>query len=350
MPFPRIKNITAALLETPLYQPFITSQGQADRGRCVAICLVLDDGREAFGEASPVTYVTQETIESVTKAVERAAPQLIGMEVLRYREVVRVIQAVAPAEPSARCGLEMALLNAWSLVSGLSLAQLWGSATDAVETDITIPITSDVGDLALLAWQAGIQTFKIKVGGGANLDADYARVAEVCSAAPSARIRVDANQAYTVSQALEFVNRLVANGVNLELLEQPVPQGDFKGLAEVAANSPVPVFADESAQTPAHALRLAQTAVQGFNCKVNKSGIFGVLDIIAIAKGAGRKLMLGCMLETRRSIALSLALACGTGAFDYIDLDSHLLLNEEGQNPCFHQLGGRMSVEFPTEG
>lgn len=350
MPSPRIKSLTASLLETPLHQPFITSQGRADRGSCVVVRLALDDGREAFGEASPVQYVTQETLESVLKATERAAPQLVGMEVLRYREVARMIQAVAPAEPSARCGLEMALLNAWSLASGLSLTQLWGSATDAVETDVTIPITSGVGDLAALAWQTGIQTFKIKVGGGANLDADYARVAEVCAAAPSARIRVDANQAFTVSQALEFVNRLVANGVNLELLEQPVPQEDFAGLAEVAANSPVPVFADESAQTPAHALRLAQTAVQGFNCKVNKSGIFGVLDIIAIAKGAGRKLMLGCMLETRRSIALSLALACGTGAFDYIDLDSHLLLNEEGANPFFHQLGGRMSVEFPTEG
>ncbi len=349
MSSPRIQSITASLLETPLYQPFVTSQGRADRGSCVAICLKLDDGREAFGESSPVEYVTQETVTTVLRTVERAAPQLVGLEVLAYREVLNVIQAVAPAEPSARCGLEMALLNAWSQVSGLSLTQFWGSAVQTVESDITIPIVDGVGELARMAWQGGIHTFKIKVG-GTNLENDYARVAEVCSAVPSARIRVDANQAFTVRQALEFTHRLVDTGVDLELLEQPVPQADFAGLEEVAANSPVPVFADESIQTPAQAVRLVQTPVQGFNCKVNKCGLFGVLDIIAIAKSAGRKLMLGCMLETRRSIALSLALACGTGAFDYIDLDSHLLLNEAGQNPFFYQLGGQMSPLFPKEG
>jgi len=75
-----------------------------------------------------------------------------------------------------------------------------------------------------------------------------------------------------------------------------------------------------------------------------KSGLSGALDIIAIAKAAGRKLMIGCMLETRRGISSSLALALGTGAFDYIDLDSHLLLNEEGDNTYFSQQGPIMSI------
>ena len=69
-----------------------------------------------------------------------------------------------------------------------------------------------------------------------------------------------------------------------------------------------------------------------------------MLDIIAIARAANRRLMLGCMLETRRSIAVSLALACGTGAFDFLDLDSHLLLNESGDNAYFHQVGAMLSL------
>ena len=82
--------------------------------------------------------------------------------------------------------------------------------------------------------------------------------------------------------------------------------------------------------------------MQGFNCKINKSGIMGVLDIIAVARSSGRRLMLGCMLETRRSIAVSLALTCGTGAFEFHDLDAHLLLNEPGENPFFQQHGSYM--------
>jgi L-alanine-DL-glutamate epimerase-like enolase superfamily enzyme len=125
---------------------------------------------------------------------------------------------------------------------------------------------------------------------------------------------------------------------------------DFIGMATIAELSPLPIFADESVRTPADAFRLAQTPVHGFNCKINKNGIAGVLDIIAIAKTAGKRLMIGCMLETRRSIGFSLALACGTGAFDYIDLDSHLLLNEEGANHDFSQVGARMSPMFPERG
>jgi len=53
------------------------------------------------------------------------------------------------------------------------------------------------------------------------------------------------------------------------------------------------------------------------------------------------------MLETRRSIAVSLALACGTGAFDYLDLDGHLLLNESGDNPYFQQAGAELCL--PTK-
>lgn len=59
--------------------------------------------------------------------------------------------------------------------------------------------------------------------------------------------------------------------------------------------------------------------------------------------------MLGCMLETRYSIFTALSLACGTGAFDFIDLDSHLLLDEPGANLLFHQEGGRLLLEQPSD-
>jgi L-alanine-DL-glutamate epimerase-like enolase superfamily enzyme len=240
----------------------------------------------------------------------------------------------------------MAALNAWTLASGTSLATLWGGASDCVESDITIPIAPDAGVLAALAWSAGLRIFKIKVGGG-TLQEDYDRIAAVREAAPNARIRIDANQAFSVADAIAFANRLLEEGTHLDFVEQPVRKDDFEGMAAVAAACPVPVFADESVRTPADALRLTQTPVGGFNCKINKNGIAGVLDIIAIAKASGRQLMLGCMLETRRSIAVSLALACGTGAFDYIDLDSHLLLNEAGANAHFEQEGAQLTLRAP---
>jgi L-alanine-DL-glutamate epimerase-like enolase superfamily enzyme len=133
--------------------------------------------------------------------------------------------------------------------------------------------------------------------------------------------------------------------VPLELVEQPTPKEDLAALDAVAARSPVPIFADESVKSPEDALRVVtETRAHGINVKIMKAGISGALDIIAIARAAKLRLMIGCMLESRRGIACSLALAAGTGAFEFVDLDSHLLLAEPGDNPFFSQDGPRMRV------
>jgi L-alanine-DL-glutamate epimerase-like enolase superfamily enzyme len=344
----RIASVSAERMTTPLHNPFVTSQGRATAALAVLVRMTLSDGSKVTGESVPVTYVTGETIETVLTAVERVGPELVGMEVVRYRQILDTIGRLVPDGASARCGLEMAALDAWVHTSAeSSLHRLWGATQDSMPTDVTIPIVENAGELTGLAWALGMRVFKIKVG-DTDIEADHARVLAVRNAAPDAPLRIDANQAFTPEAALRFVERLLAEGAQIQLLEQPVRADDFAGLAWVAERSPVPVFADESCRTPADALRLAQTAVQGFNCKIQKNGIAGVLDIIAIARAADRRLMLGCMLETRRSIAVSLALACGTGAFDYLDLDSHLLLNEPGENPFFQQAGAVLSLPALT--
>ncbi len=337
-----IQSVEAEILETPLHNPFVTSQGATSLARAVSVRLQLSDGQTANGESVPVRYVTGETVDDVLDAVRRAGPGLIGLEIGNYRPALDHIARSAPDAPSARCGMEMAVLDGWAHDTGVPLQQLWGGASDGVETDVTIPIVPNAAELAFLAWELGIRVFKIKVGGGAIED-DFQRVMEVRQAAPDAQFRIDANQAFTPEGALGFAERLVEAGVHIQLLEQPVKKEEFDALHWVAERSPIPVFADESCRTPRDALRLVNsTAVHGLNLKINKCGITGVLDIIAIARAAGRRLMLGCMLETRRSIAASLALACGTGAFEFIDLDSHILLNEAGENPFFHQHGALM--------
>jgi L-alanine-DL-glutamate epimerase-like enolase superfamily enzyme len=313
----------------------------ATTARAVLIQLTLDDGRIAQGESVPVEYVTGETVDTVLAVAERVAPALIGLDASHYRPLWDAIGCLAPHAPSARCGLEMAALDAWSQGTGISLHQLLGGALNSVESDLTLPLVPNAAELAAQAWARGISVFKIKVGG--EVAAEVARVHSIRAAAPEARLRIDANQAFTPEGALAFVERLLADNVRIELLEQPVRAEDFAGLGWVAERSPVPVFADESARTPADALRLTcETPVQGINCKINKNGIAGVLDIVAITKAAGRRRMLGCMLETRRSISVSLEIACGTGAFEFVDLDSHLLLNETGDHPFFQQEGSRL--------
>ena len=343
MTTPRIASITAELFHTPLHNPFVTSQGVATEALGVAALLTLEDGRTARGESVPVKYVTGETREMVMETIQRVGTALVGVDVTRWRQALNTIAEQAPDAPSARCGLEMAVFAAWEQATGSHLWKLLGGATDSVESDVTIPILPNAQELTEIAWGLGINVFKIKVG-AKDVEEDHARVQAVRQAAPEAHLRIDANQAFTPQEAVAFIERVVSEGANVELLEQPVAKEDIDGMVYVAERSPVPVFADESCRTTADALRMAHTPIQGYNLKINKSGIGAVLDIIAIGKAAGKKLMLGCMLETRRSIAVSLGVACGTGAFDYLDLDSHLLLAEDGINPYFDQVGGKITL------
>jgi L-alanine-DL-glutamate epimerase-like enolase superfamily enzyme len=343
---PTIQKVDAAIHEVPLRHAFVTARDQLARqvSRPVIITLGLNDGSEAVGEAVPVAYVTGETPESVLAVVQSTRPLLLGADVSRLQPILHSLRATVPANPTAIAGIEMALYSAHAATCGQSLWQLFGGCVREVETDVTLSIVADAPDRALESAEKGFTRFKVKVG-GADIEEDYQRLLAIHRAVPSGRFRVDANQAFTPDAALRFIDRALAAGVPLELVEQPTPKEDLAALDAVAAASPVPIFADESVKSPADALRIVtETRAQGINVKVMKSGISGALDIIAIARAAGCKLMIGCMLEKRRGIACSLALACGTGAFDFVDLDSHLLLDEPGENPYFTQAGPRMLI------
>jgi L-alanine-DL-glutamate epimerase-like enolase superfamily enzyme len=331
-----ILHVTAEIVEVPLRHVFATSRDTLTKmvSRTVVITVELEDGRKFYGEAVPVEYVTGETPESVLEAIRKAV-DIEFMDVLYLQPILYNLQKSLPNAPSARAGIEMAVYAAHAAVLGQPLWMVFGGAIQSVETDITLPIVPDVLDRAMEAAERGFRQFKMKVGSEDHLG-DLERLIAIHLAIPSARFRLDANQAFTEREALAFVDKVLEAGVNLAFVEQPVPKEDLAALDRVAASCPVPVIADEAVESPADALRIVrETRVQGINIKLMKAGIAGALDIIAIARAAGLKLMLGCMLETRRGISYSLALACGTNAFDYIDLDSHLLLKEEGENPYF---------------
>jgi L-Ala-D/L-Glu epimerase len=341
-----IVRVEPRIVEIPLRHTFATAKDILERqvSYVVEIAVETEDGGVFTGEAVPVTYVTGETPESVVSSVKDVGVALLGKDSSRLQPLVSALREALPHSPTARAGIEIALYSGLAERIKMPLWKLLGGAVTQVETDITLSIVPDVVDRAVEAHERGFRLFKMKVG-SADPEADFARLLALDAALPDATFRLDANQAFTADGALEFIGRAIGAGIRLQMVEQPVPKEDLEALDVVAANSPVPIIADEAVKSPADALRLVrETRVHGINVKLMKAGIAGALEIVAIARAANRQLMIGCMLETRRGIAASLAVACGTGAFDYVDLDSHMLLREEGENPWFDQQGSRMSV------
>jgi L-alanine-DL-glutamate epimerase-like enolase superfamily enzyme len=195
---------------------------------------------------------------------------------------------------------------------------------------MTIPITTpeEAGRRAIDAVNNEYQELKIKTGSG--IDADLERVRAVKDAAPEVALKVDANQAWTVKEAMTFLERLREAGINLELLEQPVPKDNIEGMAAITERSRVPIAADETIFSPADAIRVVRAnAADIINIKLGKSGILDAVDIVSIADAANLELMIGCMLEGSIGIHTAAHLVAGTGAFNYVDLDGNRLLAED---------------------
>ncbi len=338
----------AALAEVPLARPFATAKDQLARqvARHVALRLVLDTGQTAQAEAVPVQYVTGETPESVLRAAAAAVPVVRGLSLRHPGEWSEALAHVEGA--SLRAGLEMALYTAMAAHSGQSVWRYFGAKVACLETDITISLGADVAEQARQAAEDGFRYLKVKIGSG-NPSEDIRRLREIHASAPRARLRLDANQAFTADSALALLREVASLNLPVQLVEQPVDARDLAALDSVAARSPYPVIADEAVLDVATANAvLSQTRAHGLNIKIMKSGVTGSLEIARMAARAGRRLMIGCMLETARGIAFAAALAGGTGLFEFVDLDSHMLLAGQNQAEDMQQSGPNLCcVDVP---
>lgn len=325
----RIDSIVPHCIDLPLREPFETAQRRATSSPTVIVELIA--GKiTGYGEATPVRYVTGEDVTSVQHDIAVAAEALVGANLSEYRFTTRKLAEVLPYGKSARAGIEMAVFDAHCKSLGVPLYTYLGGAPLRIETDVTIPICPPhhARELAAELAARGFRHFKVKIG--KDESEDIGRVLSVCEGAPGCALRLDPNQGFTPTQAVEFVRLLQSKGIVPEIIEQPVDAADLDGLRYVTEHAGVPVFADEAAQTPADVLDIVRyKAAHGVNVKIMKAGMLGAMEIKSICRAAGLDLMFGCMLETRIGQSASVHLACGTGAFNAFDLDSDLLLAEQ---------------------
>lgn len=211
------------------------------------------EGVTGYGEALPHPAFGTETHEACAEALGRA----LSVEAPGSPEEVERALEGLDATPSARFGVETALLDWLGKRRGVSVAALLGGASRAVvkvNALLSAVAPTALASEARAARAAGFETVKLKVAGRA-VDEDVARVFAVREAVGSAvRIRVDANGGWSAGQALEALERLAP--ASLELCEQPTPADDWEALARVRAAKRCPIAADEALLVPGGAERL----------------------------------------------------------------------------------------------
>ncbi len=342
-----ITSVHVEPLSIKLTEPFGIATGTQYCADNVLVRLTLSDGTEGLGEAAPFPAVSGETRTQALEALHATTADLVGKAARRWRPLCAEIWERMPQCPSAACALQSALLDAWLKSHRCSMWSFFGGAEPMLQSDITLP-TGDQGEAAAGAARAarmGFEILKVKVGAIApELDAE--RLIEVATRAPGARLILDANGAYTSDQALALLAALGPVRERVVLFEQPTAREDLQGLSRVLIEGKVAVAADESARSSGDVLRLAhERAVDAINIKLMKSGLLGSLDMIALAKAHGLRLMIGGMVESELAMSVSACVAGGIGGFAWVDLDTPLFMKQTPFCGGFTRTGALLKLD-----
>lgn len=182
---------------------------------------------------------------------------------------------------------------------------------DAVRTSVPVNATVPaVGPerAAEIVRASGCATVKVKVAqAGQSLADDLDRVAAVRDAlGPAGAIRVDANAAWSVDEAVAALPRIDRAAGGLQYAEQPCAAVD--DLARVRRAVAVPIAADESIRRASdpHAVVRAEAA-DVIVVKVQPLG--GVRACLALAEELGLPVTVSSALESSVGVAAGVALA-----------------------------------------
>jgi O-succinylbenzoate synthase len=185
---------------------------------------------------------------------------------------------------------------------------------DRVPVNCTVPAVGPEQATAIVAAGHGCTTAKVKVAErGQSLCEDLARVAAVRAAlGPAGRLRVDANGAWTVREAVEAIRRL--SDFDLEYVEQPC--ATLNELAAVRSGVDVPIAADESIRRADDPLLVAELGAADIAVlKVQPLG--GVRRCLTIAEQIGLPVVVSSALESSVGIAAGVALAAALPELPY---------------------------------
>lgn len=314
-------------VRVPLREPFVTAVRRTEAVEAILVELRDDAGNTGWGEGTETWRVTGESRASIRAALEGPLRELVlGREPEDLARLSHEIARAIVGNTSAKSALDCALHDLAAARLGVPLTGLLGGTTRTVPIDVTLAIAEPerMAEAGAARVREGFDTLKIKVGEpGVDEPGRLRRIREAVG--PETRLRLDANQGWDAKQAVRLIRGFEDAGLDIELIEQPVPARDLAGLARVTAAVDTPILADESVASPTDLLEVVRAgAADLVNIKLAKCGGLGLARALtAIAESAGIGVFFGSMLETHVGIGATAALAAASpAALGRADLDA----------------------------
>ncbi|MFQ5571900.1 MAG: o-succinylbenzoate synthase, partial [Rhodothermales bacterium] len=314
-----LSGFTLYRYSVPLVTPLALKGETLDRREGWLVRLESDTGTVGWGEVSPLPGFSRETLEGVQQQLVSLQGAFVGRPVeTGWSEpdgrFAREVDALALV-PSVRFGLELAAWNLLAAAQGIPLPALitpQPCATVSVNALLT-GAEEDVLDTARRLSADGYRAVKLKVGRG-SVEEEAALVRALGHLLGSeVRLRLDANRAWSLEQALAFAHRL--GDTPVEYIEEPLAHPERLSL--FAARSGVPVALDETLvglspeALPRHAYARAvilKPTVMG--------GLIPTLRMARRAEALGMTPVISAAFETGVGMLGLVALAAAVGTQD----------------------------------
>jgi L-alanine-DL-glutamate epimerase-like enolase superfamily enzyme len=285
-----------------LAEPLQTAFGEVRERAILQLCIEDDAGRSGWGEAAPLEAYDGVSLERCRAALDAHLAVLADPPRQSGSAGAAILDACRAADPlpQALAAVDLALWDLAGRRAGRPVAALL-----ADELLAQVPVNTTIGALdreaaatrAAAAAAQGFACVKLKVGSGD----DAGRVAAVRAAAgPQMALRLDANGAWDVEQAVRTIDVLAPAG--LELVEEPVHGVD--ALRLVRRRVATRIAMDETTAEPG---AIASGAADAVCLKLARAGgIAGLLAQAALVRATGAEAYLASTFDGPLGIAAAL--------------------------------------------
>lgn len=308
-----------------------------DEGKRIVLVKLTDtDGHVGWGEAGPSRRWSAETLESCTSSIRNyLAPAILGHDIfdiagLHARMNTELAIGLDPGQPIAKCAIDLAVHDLIGKRLGIPV-QSWLGAKRASSVPLARLISAATPDeAAQMTHQAvveGYRGFKVKVGHHKDLDSRI--VAAVVEASVGGYVWADANQGYTLDEALKMSRELERLGVTL--FEQPVAMSNVYAMKKLLSSTGLIIALDEAAiGLPFVIEMIRRDAVEGIAIKVSKvGGLHYARQMCDLALNAGLTLIGSGLMDAPIGFAASVHLFAAYGIDLPVDLNGPQFITED---------------------
>jgi len=286
----KVTKVTATILAIPNRELYYYSQGVGKGVNCVLVRVETDAGIIGIGEGCG-----DRSAEAVAAVINEMARGIIGQSPFDIEGFLHRVYRVGKWDDmrgfahQALAGIEMALWDIIGKATGQPVHRLLGGKLQERSSCFAFLQGNTPEKLAADArlWLGrGFDVFYVKVGLGAERDLACVRAIRA-AIGEQARLRVDANQAWQVGEAMAMLTALAPFGI--DFAEQPVHWTDLDGMARLRQALPMPIAIDQGCFTDYEAHRvLEKSAADVITVGPHEAGgLSGLKKIAAVAAAGG---------------------------------------------------------------